>query len=567
MRALLPLLSLTLTLPPPSSTAEARARHLLQRLTFGARAQEIEKLAAGGDAAIQAWIEDQMRPGADPRIEKQLAVFSTLSLSIPDLQQKFPRPEVVAKKAGLDPKDKEEDKERLKELIPFEQRPARIEEELQSAKLIRATLSSRQLEERLVDFWFNHFNVDLGKSEARWFVGSFERDAIRPRVFGSFRDLLGATAHHPAMLWYLDNWMSVRDGFDPKQYARLDNPRAIARRDRQEAQMLRDEQRSLQGRPANQPNLRTLQGPTPEAQKRPMGLNENYARELLELHTLGVDGGYSQSDVREVARCFTGWTIDKPREGAEGRFRPMAHDSGDKLVLGQKIADGGIRDGEHVLDLLARHPSTARFIATKLCRYFVADAPPEALVKRVADVFMKTGGDLPKVYSAIFSSPEFWSAPEAKVKSPFEVVVSSLRALNATIEDPLPLTRQVARMGQPLYRCAPPTGYKDAAETWVSSGALVNRLQWGLALGRQQVKAVSWNQEDLRAPSNAETPAAALDRISQRLLGRPLSEASREALLKEIQEDPHPAVDGERRPVDAARLMGLILGSPEFQRR
>ncbi len=567
MRALLPLLSLTLTLPSPPSAAEARARHLLQRLTFGVRTQEIEKLAAGGDAAIQTWIADQMRPGTDPRIEKQLEVFSTLAMGIPELQQKFPRPEIVAKREGLDPKGKEEDKEKLRELLPFEQRPARIEEELQSAKLIRATLSSRQLEERLVDFWFNHFNVDLSKNEVRWFVGSYERDAIRPHVFGSFRDLLGATAHHPAMLWYLDNWMSVRDGFDPSQYARLDNPRAMARKDRAEAKMLRDEQRALQGRLPAQSTLQNIEGQAKPQAKRPMGLNENYARELLELHTLGVDGGYTQNDVREVARCFTGWTIDKPRESAASRFRPVAHDTGEKLVLGQKISDGGIKDGEHILDLLAHHPSTARFIATKLCRYFVSDAPPEALVKRVADVFMKTGGDLPKVYSAIFSSSEFWSAPEAKIKSPFEVVVSSLRAVNAAIEDPLPLVRQVARMGQPLYRCAPPTGYKDVAETWVSSGALVNRLQWGLALGRQQVKAVSWDREDLRTPAKNETPAAALDRIALVLMGHTLSDASREALLKEVQEDPNHTVDGEIRPVDRTRLIGLILGSPEFQRR
>jgi uncharacterized protein (DUF1800 family) len=555
MRAIHPLLGLVLAAQAPQTPApaEARARHLLDRLAFGPRPGEAEKLAAGGDAALKAWIQDQMRPGTDPRIDKQLEQLPTLAMDIPALQKAYPRPEAVAKQEGLDPKGKDEDKEKLKELLPFEKRPARIEEELQSAKLVRAALSSRQLEERLVDFWFNHFNVDLGKGEARWFVTSYERDAIRPHVFGRFRDLLSATAQHPAMLWYLDNWMSVRDGFDP-----------AALRHHQRA--MRDRQRELRGLPPRTPSLEEITREA-KAPKGPMGLNENYARELLELHTLGVDGGYSQADVREVARCFTGWTLDKPREGARAIFRMAAHDPGDKVVLGQRITAGGLRDGEAVLDLLARHPSTARFIATKLCRYFVADAPPETLVTRVAEVFQKTGGDLPKVYAELFDAPEFWASSGQKVKRPFEVVVSSLRAVDAAIEDPLPLIRQVARMGEPLYRCAPPTGYKDTADAWVSSGALVNRLQWGLALGRRQVKAASWNPADLIQAGKEESPAQTLDRMALRVIGRPLSASSREALLREVEDGQGRMPDGEIRAVDRATLLGLLLGSPEFQRR
>jgi uncharacterized protein (DUF1800 family) len=322
-----------------------------------------------------------------------------------------------------------------------------------------------------------------GKGEDRWMIGAYERDAIRPFVFGSFRDLLEATASHPAMLFYLDNWTSTWDGAREKQES---------------------------GSP------------------RRGGINENYARELLELHTLGVNGGYTEGDVREVARCFTGWSIVPPRAAsvvAKGPaaglepgtfvFRPRAHDPGEKRVLGTVIpAGGGRRDAEIVLDLLARHPSTARFVATKLCRRFVADDPPGALVARVASVFMRTGGDLRSVYAAIFSSPELWSdeAYRAKTKTPLELAASSVRALGGDVDPAraMPLARQVALMGQPLYKCQPPTGWADVADGWLSAGVLVNRLSFGVALAAGRIPGVTGDPSHLAPGAPDPVRAAAL---------------------------------------------------------
>ncbi len=552
-------------LPESPLHADQKALHLLNRLAHGPRPGEAERLAQGGDAALRAWILAQLQPGKEPALEARLRTYTTLGMTIPDLQKAYPRPEAVAKQEGL---GAEEAKARRAEL-PRDQRPVHIAEELASAKLFRAVNAQRQLEEVLVDFWFNHFNVDWTKGECKWFVADYERTAIRPFVYGRFRDLLGATAQHPAMLFYLDNWLSTREGFDPSEYARPGSPRALGRAQRAEARMEQDARREAKGRPSAERSLDQMAKDLRRPKAGPLGLNENYARELMELHTLGVDGGYTQADVREVARCFTGWTLDQPRLAARPLFRLVAHDNGDKVVLGKAITLGGVKDGEAVLDLLAAHPATARFIATKLCRRFVADQPPPALVDRVAQVFLATGGDLRKTYGAIFFSPEFWSAEAhlAKVKTPFEFMASTLRGLGAEIEEPLPLIAHLNRMDQPPYRCAPPTGWKDTAEAWVSTGALVNRLQLGMALGRQQVEAVSWDREDLRAAVQHATPEEALDRLGRLLLQRPLSEATRAALLKELQGEETRMPDGEIRPLDRAKLVGLILGSPEFQRR
>jgi uncharacterized protein (DUF1800 family) len=418
--------------------AEKKARHALDRLGYGPRPGEAAGIARSG---VGAWIRSQLNPAAldDAATDAKLHNLPTLAMTIPELLKDYPRPLDVARANGIDPNDPA-GREKLRELLPPEKRPAALERELAAAKLVRAVESRRQLQEVLVDFWFNHFNVFGDKGEDRWMVGAYERDAIRPHVFGRFRDLLGATAAHPAMLFYLDNWTSRREG-----------------------------------------------------------INENYARELLELHTLGVDGGYTEEDVREVARCFTGWSIVPPRGRMAAKdpaanlppgtffFRPRAHDPGEKHVLGTVIpAGGGREDGEAVLDLLAAHPSTARFLATKLCRKFVSDTPPAGLVTRVAAVFTATQGDLRAVYAAIFSSSEFWSdeAFGAKTKTPLELAASAVRALGGTI-DPAraePLAQQVARMGEPLYRCAPPTGYASTADAWLSAGMLVNRISFGAVL-------------------------------------------------------------------------------------
>ena len=317
-----------------------------------------------------------------------------------------------------------------------------VARDLTEAKLLRAIYSNRQLEEVLTDFWFNHFNVYLDKGADHFMVTEYERDVIRPRVLGRFRDLLEATAKSPAMLFYLDNWQSVA-------------PQAGAKSRR--------------------------------------GLNENYGRELLELHTLGVDGGYTQQDVIEVARCFTGWTINQPQRGGGFNFNPRIHDQGEKTVRGVTIpAGGGIGDGEKVLDILAHHPSTARFISRKLAMRFVADDPPSSLVDRLSATFLKTDGDLRAVMKTLLESKEFWSvgAYQSKMKSPLDMVAGAVRAVNGDVDYATSLVNQVAQMGEPLYRKQEPTGYSNSSKEWVNSAGLIARMNFALNLADNKVPGV-----------------------------------------------------------------------------
>jgi uncharacterized protein (DUF1800 family) len=319
-----------------------------------------------------------------------------------------------------------------------------VAQDLMEAKLLRAVYSNRQLEQVLADFWYNHFNVFLEKGADRFMVTAYERDAIRPHVLGKFEDLLRATARSPAMLFYLDNWESAA----PQ---------------------------------------------SPAAQRRKLGLNENYGRELLELHTLGVDGGYTQKDVTEVARCFTGWTIQQPQRVAEFEFNPRMHDQGEKTVLGMRIpAGGGIGDGFKVLHLLAHHPSTARFISRQLAMRFVADDPPATLVNRMAATFLKKDGDLRAVLKTMFDAPEFWSrdAYRSKMKSPLEMVASSLRALDADVDFTFGLNNQLKQLGEPLYRKLEPTGYSNSGQEWLNSAGLLARMNFGVALVNNKVPGV-----------------------------------------------------------------------------
>jgi uncharacterized protein (DUF1800 family) len=321
---------------------------------------------------------------------------------------------------------------------------AMVAQDLMAAKLFRAVYSNRQLQEVLADFWYNHFNVFIEKGADRYLVTAYERDEIRPRVLGKFEDLLRATAQSPAMLFYLDNWES----------AGAQSPAGIRRK---------------------------------------RGLNENYGRELLELHTLGVDGGYTQKDVTEVARCFTGWTIKQPQRVAEFEFNPRMHDDGEKTVLGVRIpAGGGIEDGFKVLHLLAHHPSTARFISRQLAMHFVADDPPAALVNRMAATFLKKDGDLRAVLKIMFDSPEFWSrgAYRAKIKSPLEMVASSLRAIDAQVDFTFGLNNQLSQLGEPLYRKAEPTGYSNSGQEWLNSAGLLARMNFSVALANNKVPGV-----------------------------------------------------------------------------
>jgi len=373
--------------------------------------------------------------------------------------------------------------------------------DLLEQKLYRAVYSNRQLEEILTDFWFNHFNVFLDKGADRQLVTSYERDAIRPHVLGKFKDLLVATAQHPAMLFYLDNWQSVAEN--------------SGRRGR-----------------------------------RARGLNENYARELLELHSLGVDGGYSQKDVTEVARCFTGWTIAEPYRSARFDFNSRVHDDAEKTVLGVRIpAGGGKEDGLKVLDLVARHPSTARFVSTKLAQRFVTDNPPEPLIKAMADVFRKSDGDIKAVMRTMLRSREFWSeaAHRSKVKSPFEMVVSSLRATGADVTFAFGVANRIADLGQPLYRKQEPTGYPNKGSEWVNSAALLGRMNFALDLVQNKLPGVH-----VDAPSLEGDP----QQVARRLLFADASPQTQSAIEKGLAEKK-----------DTSVVAGLVLGSPEFQRR
>ncbi len=381
-----------------------------------------------------------------------------------------------------------------------------VNAELIDHKLYRAIYSNRQLEEILVDFWMNHFNVFNGKGPERALLTSFERDAIRPHVFGRFEDMLLATARHPAMLFYLDNWQS--------QAPREDLP-------------------------------------VPAGARRP-GLNENYGRELMELHTLGVDGGYTQDDVIAVARAFTGWTIYDPQKFAEFQFNPAVHDRKAKIVLGHTIpAMGGEQDGLQAIEILAHHPSTARFISRKLAQRFVADDPPQALVDRMAATFSKTDGDLRAVLQTMFSSPEFFSegAWRGKLKSPLEMVVSAVRALNADVTDTFALAQRIADVGEPLYGKLEPTGYPNTGESWASTAGVLGRINVAAALVNGQVPGVRVDLSRL----NFKNPAA----VARELLGVAASPSMLAAIGKGIQGQ-------EARP---STLAELIIGSPDFQRR
>jgi uncharacterized protein (DUF1800 family) len=437
------------------------------------------------------------------------------------------------------------------EMAQVERGQRQVFAELAQQKVLRAVYSERQLEEVMVDFWFNHFNVFGGKGPTRMYLTEYERDVIRPHALGRFGDLLRATAKSPAMLFYLDNWQSVAPEGTQMSAAR---PEAVGpgrpQRPGLAAGLNGRRRPGVTVRPgagARRGRLEPgMQQPTQPVQNRRRDINENYARELMELHTLGVDGGYTQKDVREVARAFTGWTIQNPRRGGEFRFEPRMHDDGEKVVLGQRIKPGGgMKDGEAVLDMLARHPSTAQFVATKLARRFVADEPPPALVKRAAARFAETNGDIREVLRVILTSPEFFApaAYRAKVKTPLEFVASAARATGVNLPNAMPVVQALRELGMPPYMCEPPTGYADQAAAWVNTGALLNRMNFAIALtggGRD------------RARGAAPAPSLTADAVIKSSLAGELSEATRSTIA---------------RASTAPQAIALVLGSPEFQRR
>lgn len=577
---------------------ERTVAHVLNRMAFGPAPGDVERVRQMG---LERYVEQQLHPERvpDAAMAERLARLDTLKLSAREIAERYfiplqemqrelqrergkdgntermtpppPQPQPpndMGTQAGAQedtmqrpnrPEGANDRDALLAKLSPEERRKAielrqqnqRILGELGEQKLLRAVYSDRQLEEVLVDFWFNHFNVFAGKGPVRLYVTEYERDTIRPHVLGKFRDLLGATAHSPAMLFYLDNWQSADPNFQNTvmQRGRGDdgmprrrNPRAGQGGNGQGrgrfANMSDDERRA---------RLQQIQ------QRMPRGLNENYGRELMELHTLGVNGGYTQADIVEVAKCFTGWTIQEPRRGGGFHFDERRHTPGAKTVLGKRIDKGGQADGEAVLDLLAKHPSTATFIATKLARRFVADDPPKALVERAAAKFRATDGDLREVVRTILTSPEFVSAEamRAKVKTPFEFVASALRATGGQIEDGTVLVRNLQGMGMPLYMAQPPTGYVDRADVWVNTGALLNRMNFAVALVNNRLRGVRIDLAPLTPNANGDVTAAR-DALLATLLSNDVSAATRATIEKGNE---------------VTQVAALTLGSPEFQRR
>ncbi len=620
-------------------TADQQVVHVLNRLAFGARPGDVERVRALG---VDAWIEAQLAPEqiADPVADAFLRQFTALDLPAEVLIGRFPPPQltlartVIRRDAALSPADSA----RLRsELLEARRTTARMVGELHAAQVGRAVASERQLNEVLVDFWTNHFSVFSNKGPlGRHHVIGYQRDAIRPHVFGRFRDMLGAVAQSPAMLAYLDNAQSRADSGAPtladqrRPAMRAQRPAAAGRRPVGQS---RPPQPGTVRPPGAAPGTgrqpRMAQPPQMQQllQRSRRGLNENYARELLELHTLGVDGGYSQQDVIEVARAFTGWTLRPPAAGNGFVFRPEFHDAGEKVVLGTRIpAGGGIDDGEQVLDILARHPATARFVAYKLAVRFVSDTPPDALVERAAATYLASDGDLRAVVRTIVTSPEFFASEawRAKVKSPFEVVVSAARALGAT-PDPTPRTAtMIATLGQPLYGHQAPNGWPETGDAWINTGSILSRINFGLAVAGGGVPGVSmrnWPRATTLASASREVQ---VDGVVQALLGGDVSPDTRAVLLSGrnpfldaaepaglpdatndmpdatgVMPDAAAAMNGARaqaesmaggrepelrpaggrrmgvgggfgriRPLDGlAQVIGLALGSPEFQRR
>ncbi len=619
--------------------------HALNRLAFGARPGDVDRVRAVG---VDRWIATQLAPDRiqDREIDQFLSRYGTLGKSSAELYREYPPAAVVRAAARRDSLDRSGRMTMADTLALLQQarRSNLFLAELTSSRVARAVMSERQLQEVMVDFWENHFTVFAGKGQTRWYLTAYDRDVIRPHALGTFRELLGAVAKSPAMLFYLDNVQSVADS----GRRTLRTARSNGARDRRSGNgggivRPRGGARPRAGRPGvrlegrgrrsgadsiDESRARTPAATATAAQRRGRGLNENYARELMELHTLGVDGGYTQQDVVEVARALTGWSVRPPRQllvaapdarvrraaerlpdtEAAGTFvfRPDVHDAEPKVVLGHRLEGGrGIEDGEDVLDILARHPSTARFIAHKLAVRFVSDEPPPDLVDRAAATFRRTSGDIREVVRTIVTSPEFFSraAFRAKVKSPFELVVSTMRALGSPA-DPTPRSAQfVARLGQPIFGHQAPNGWPETAAPWMNTGAILDRINFGMAAAANRVPGTSLNRWPEAARLGALSRAEQVEGVIASLLGGQVSRETREILTsgvnpmvahagadssasRMLDADATPSDDsamagdaGNRRrmasrgfgPVPEmsglAQVVGLALGSPEFQRR
>lgn len=589
--------------------------HVLNRLGFGARSGDVEKVKAVG---LQKYIDQQLNPAsindlvADAKV-KNLDVFG---MTTAELFAKYPNPGALLQQLegrnrnqpnaqnnaqNPDQMTQDEQRERRRKIAELYQKydlkpAAQILPQIVANRVLRAVYSERQLQEVMVDFWQNHFNVFAGKAAVRWYIPSYERDVLRKNALGNFKDLVVGTAQHPAMLFYLDNFESISPN------AQMPGQNRNARRPF--AGLLGNNQQQLQ------------------QQRQRRGINENYARELMELHTLGVDGGYSQKDIIEVAKCFTGWTIADPRgyrraaaatiQGTEDRrvnrlqrlqgvpddvesgefyFNSRWHEGGAKNVLGQKVDEGGVKDGLKVIDMLVAHPSTAKFIARKLAVKFVSDTPSEKLVERVADAFQKSKGDIKTTLRALFSDKEFFAAENyrAKIKSPFELAVSSIRALGADTNASPAMVAMLNKLGEVPYAYQAPTGYPDTAEDWVNTGALLERLNFAVAIASNRIPGTRVDLKQFESKDKSQI----LDKSITALLDGEISAATKSTLLKQI-EQPLPEVksgndladddmevpnmrDGQRNRQarllnpsgnpEVFKVVSLVLGTPEFQRQ
>ena len=525
-----------------ADAGQADALHVLNRLAFGPAPGDIDRVARMG---APAWIAEQLQPerlALPAFLADQLASLRTPNQTPRELIQQYREMQKEARAAKqAETASPDGKKPQTEEGAERRRQVAAIYVEAGDERLLQALNSPRQLQEVLVDFWFNHFNVFQGKGLDRVLVESYEREAIRPNVLGRFRTMLGATAKHPAMLFYLDNWLSVAPGFQARR----------------------------------------------GGNKQASGLNENYARELMELHTLGVDGGYTQQDVTELARILTGWTIapERPRRGrvdmdsspvyARGHqgdsifaFDPARHDNGSKTWLGQRVAPGGQMEGEFALDVLARHPATAKHVAFKLARRFVADEPSPALVGRLSARFLDTDGDLRAVMQALVDSPEFRDSRPVKFKSPYQYVMSSVRATGIATTNVKPLMAVLAQLGQPLYGCQTPDGFHDTEADWLNPNAITQRVNFATALasGKLPLQRV----DDPNAPAQ---PLKAMERQTDKAMARdeagegstpPVDATTLLATLgPAISDKTRAAVAGSPPALRAA----LVLGSPDFMRR
>ena len=574
--------------------------HALNRLSYGPRPDDLEAVRQIG---LAKWIDQQLNPDSidDSAIQARLEKYPTLRMSSAKLYSEFPQPQQAAKKEGVSLEEYRKEQQAKQQQVnkqmtamenaeqkdgladgsmedggmdaggkakitkqgynggdpnrsPLEfyqqlKTPQRIVVELSMAKIDRAIYSERQLYEEMAAFWFNHFNVFAGKGADRWMLTAYERDTIRPHAMGKFEDLVVATAKSPAMMFYLDNWLNTDPGAEQR----------IAQQRRGRGGF-----GGFGGTPTTRPGQQ-------QQQKREFGINENYGRELMELHTLGVDGGYTQQDVVEVAKCFTGWTIRRPQQDGEFFYNPLLHVNGAKRVLGHTIDAGGINDAMEVIHLLTHDPHTARHISQQIAQHFVSDNPSASLVGRMAQTFTSSDGDIKAVLHTMFYSPEFWSrdAYAVKIKSPFELVVSAARAVGANVDLPLPMMLWSARIGEPLYQCQPPTGYKDTADTWVNTGALLNRLNYSLTLAGNRLRGAHVDIATLVGGDAVNDPNRALDRAIKVLLNGDISAQTRSTLEKQLN-DPQvieAKLDDPIKKINVGTVAGLVLGAPEFQRR